>query len=122
MNLFRLLGDMCHLASFIVLLLKLVASKSATGISLKSQELFFLVFCTRYIDLPTHYVSLYNTVMKLLYLGFSGAIVFGIRFKEPYKSTNDKSQDTFLHVKFAIIPCAILAVIFNERFEVLEVT
>ena len=121
MNLFRLAGDMSHLASFIVLLLKLIASKSSLGVSLKTQELFFLVFLTRYLDLFTHFVSVYNTIMKILYLGFTGAIVYLIRFREPFKSTNDKSQDTFLHWKFAVLPCAILAVIFNERFEVLEV-
>ena len=31
MNLFRLVGDMAHLASFLVLLLKLLASRSANG-------------------------------------------------------------------------------------------
>lgn len=31
MNLFRLVGDMAHLASFLVLLLKLLASRSAAG-------------------------------------------------------------------------------------------
>ena len=121
MNIFRLLGDMSHLASFIVLLLKLVASKSGAGVSLKSQELFFLVFLTRYLDLFTHFVSVYNLAMKILYLCFSGAIVYLLRFKEPFKSTNDKAQDTFLHAKFAILPCAILALLFNERFEFMEV-
>lgn len=33
MNLFRLVGDMAHLASFLVLLLKLLASRSANGAS-----------------------------------------------------------------------------------------
>lgn len=33
MNLFRLAGDMSHLASFLVLLLKLLASRSAAGAS-----------------------------------------------------------------------------------------
>lgn len=31
MNVFRLAGDMAHLASFLVLLLKLLASRSANG-------------------------------------------------------------------------------------------
>lgn len=121
MNIFRLIGDMAHLLSFLVLLLKLMASKSSVGISLKTQELFLLVFVTRYVDLVFHFVSVYNATMKVLYLGFSSAIVFGIRFKEPFRSTNDKSQDTFLHWKFAVLPCAILALVFNERFEVLEI-
>ncbi|KAK1936570.1 ER lumen protein-retaining receptor A [Phytophthora citrophthora] len=152
MNLFRLVGDMAHLASFLVLLLKLLASRSANGpsrlavfsfvfsfqrdlaihliylftfflpgISLKTQELFFLVFVTRYVDLFFHFVSLYNTLMKLLFLLFSGAIVYVIRFKEPFRSTYDKSHDAFLHVKFAILPCALLALVFNEQFEVMEI-
>ncbi|KAL3657277.1 hypothetical protein V7S43_017785 [Phytophthora oleae] len=121
MNLFRLVGDMAHLASFLVLLLKMLASRSANGISLKTQELFFLVFVTRYVDLFFHFVSLYNTLMKLLFLLFSGAIVYVIRFKEPFRSTYDKSHDAFLHVKFAILPCALLALVFNEQFEVMEI-
>ncbi|KAL8007321.1 putative ER lumen protein retaining receptor [Plasmopara halstedii] len=121
MNLFRLVGDMAHLASFLVLLLKLLASRSANGISLKSQELFFLVFITRYVDLFFHFVSFYNTIMKLLFLLFSGAIVYVIRFKEPFRSTYDKSHDAFLHLKFAVLPCALLALIFNEQFEVTEI-
>lgn len=79
------------------------------------------MFVTRYVDLFTHYVSLYNTTMKVLFLLFSGAIVYVIRLREPFKSSYDKSHDTFLHYKFAVLPCAILALIFNESFEVLEV-
>uniref|UniRef100_M4BL46 ER lumen protein-retaining receptor n=2 Tax=Hyaloperonospora arabidopsidis (strain Emoy2) TaxID=559515 RepID=M4BL46_HYAAE len=121
MNLFRLVGDMAHLASFLVLLLKLLASRSANGISLKTQELFFIVFLTRYVDLFLYFVSLYNTVMKLLFLLFSGAIIYVIRFKEPFRSTYDRSHDAFLHVKFAVLPCALLALVFNEQFEVKEI-
>lgn len=93
----------------------------SSGISLKSQELFFLVFVTRYLDLLTHFVSVYNTLMKLLFLVFSGAIVYVIRFREPFRSTYDKSHDAFLHLKFAVIPCALLALVFNEQFEVMEI-
>lgn len=92
-----------------------------TGISLKSQELFFLVFVTRYVDLFTHFVSVYNTLMKVLFLAFSGAIVYVIRMREPFRSTYDKSHDAFLHVKFAVLPCALLALVFNEQFEFMEI-
>jgi len=34
-----------------------------------------------------------------------------IRFQEPIRSTYDKAQDTFLHWKFAVAPCAIIATI-----------
>jgi hypothetical protein len=38
---------------------------SLTGISGKSQILFALVFTTRYLDLLTSFISLYNTTMKV---------------------------------------------------------
>lgn len=34
-----------------------------------------MVFCTRYLDLFTNYYSLYNTIMKIIYIGLSGYIV-----------------------------------------------
>ena len=37
MNLFRLVGDGCHLLSFVVMFWKLFTSKSVAGISLKTQ-------------------------------------------------------------------------------------
>ena len=48
MNIFRLSGDMLHLASILILLLKIRVSKSCAGVSLKTQELYFIVFVCRY--------------------------------------------------------------------------
>jgi len=39
------------------------------GISGKSQILFAIVFTTRYLDLLTSFISLYNTCMKVRHLG-----------------------------------------------------
>lgn len=47
MNIFRFLGDMSHILSFALLLHKIVRSKSAVGISLRTQELFLG-------ELPSH--------------------------------------------------------------------
>jgi ER lumen protein retaining receptor len=54
----RLTADMLHLLSFVVLLLKINATKSCRGISLKTQELYTLVFVCRYLDLFTNFISL----------------------------------------------------------------
>ena len=40
MNLFRFLGDMSHILSFVILLHKIVKGKSAAGISLRTQEMY----------------------------------------------------------------------------------
>ncbi|CAN0027164.1 unnamed protein product [Phaeothamnion confervicola] len=109
MNIFRFFGDLSHVASIVVLLLRLKAAKSAAGISLKTQELFLLVFVCRYLDLFTTYYSLYNSLMKVLYLSSTSYIVYMIRYQLPIKATYDRSQDSFLHVKFAVAPCAVIA-------------
>lgn len=63
MNIFRLLGDMSHLASFGFLIARLREKRNCTGISLKTQELLLLVFVTRYLDLFTNYYSLCVAVL-----------------------------------------------------------
>ena len=39
--------------------------------------------------------------MKIVYIVSTGSIIYTILFQEPIKSTYDKSQDSFLHWKFA---------------------
>lgn len=111
MNIFRFVGDMCHLSSILVLLLRLRVTKNAAGISIKTQELYFLVFVTRYLDLFTTYYSLYNTLMKITYIGLTAYIVYMVRKTEPFKTSYDNVQDSFLHWQFAVAPCAVLALL-----------
>jgi len=61
MNIFRLFGDLSHLAAIAILLLKIWKTRSCAGVSGKTQLLFAVCFITRYIDLFLHFVSLYNT-------------------------------------------------------------
>jgi len=120
MNAFRLAGDLSHLASYLVLLYVLFTKKNAAGVSLKTQQLYFLVFATRYLDLFTNFYSMYNTVFKVFYILVSGAICFLIQFKEPWKSTNDRSHDTF-KLWIAIVPCLVLACLLNYELSIMEV-
>nr|GLL41991.1 ER lumen protein-retaining receptor [Ipomoea trifida] len=120
MNIFRLAGDMTHLASVLVLLLKIHTIKSCAGVSLKTQELYAMVFAARYLDIFTDYVSLYNTVMKLIFLGSSFSIVWYIRRHKIVRRSYDKDQDTFRHL-FLILPCLLLALFINEKFTFKEV-
>eukprot|EP00271_Cylindrocystis_brebissonii_P010165 TRINITY_DN26269_c0_g1_i1.p1 TRINITY_DN26269_c0_g1~~TRINITY_DN26269_c0_g1_i1.p1 ORF type:complete len:217 (-),score=50.98 TRINITY_DN26269_c0_g1_i1:665-1315(-) len=120
MNIFRLAGDMTHLASIILLLLKIVTIRSCAGVSLKTQELYALVFATRYLDLFYQYISMYNTMMKVVFLGSSFSIVYLIRYDPLVRMKYDKDQDTFRHL-FLIIPCFLLALLINEKFSFTEV-
>jgi ER lumen protein retaining receptor len=122
MNPFRFIGDMLHLAAIIILLGKMLRHRTAAGISLKTQFLYALVFSTRYIDLLTSYVSLYNTVMKIFFLATSWHICYLMRSKSPWKATYDRENDSF-RIRYLIIPCAVLALVFHRQtmHEVMEI-
>ncbi|KAJ8428508.1 hypothetical protein Cgig2_029961 [Carnegiea gigantea] len=120
MNIFRLAGDMTHLASVLVLLLKIHTIKSCAGISLKTQELYAIVFATRYLDIFTDFISVYNTVMKLIYLSSSFSIVWYMRRHKIVRRSYDKDQDTFRHW-FLVLPCLVMACLINEKFSFKEV-
>ena len=90
------------------------------GVSLKTQELYALVFAARYLDLFVHFVSLYNTVMKLVFLASSFSIVWYMRKHKIVRRTYDKDHDTFRHY-FLVLPCLLLALIINEKFTFREV-
>jgi len=152
--------------------LSLFSRLQPTGISLRTQELYTLVFVCRYLDLftrygrreeeerkkkeeqeqriddddddddddallafassfrppltcslslslcfpppkPNHtpifsYISLYNSLMKLVFLASSAAILYLMRGAKGIKQTYDASHDTF-RVAFLVAPAAVLA-------------
>nr|XP_057905899.1 ER lumen protein-retaining receptor 3-like isoform X2 [Doryrhamphus excisus]XP_057905900.1 ER lumen protein-retaining receptor 3-like isoform X2 [Doryrhamphus excisus]XP_057905901.1 ER lumen protein-retaining receptor 3-like isoform X2 [Doryrhamphus excisus]XP_057905902.1 ER lumen protein-retaining receptor 3-like isoform X2 [Doryrhamphus excisus] len=83
------------------------------GISGKSQLLFALVFTTRYLDLFIVFISYYNTIMKVVFLGLSYATVYliYIRFRNSYDSENDSFR-----VDFLLVP--VTALTFLESYEI----
>jgi ER lumen protein retaining receptor len=123
MNPFRFIGDMLHLAAILILLGKMLRHRSAAGISLKTQFLYAIVFTTRYLDLLTSFVSVYNTLMKVFFIATSYHICYLMRNKSPWKASYDRENDSF-RVRYLIVPCAVLALVFhasalNEVMEVL---
>merc|ERR1712130_154619 len=111
---------MMHLLSIVVLLLKIHHTQSCRGISLRTQELYALVFVCRYLDLFTRYVSLYNTLMKMIFLASSFTILYYMRVHRVVRRTHDKEQDTF-RVVFLIGPCAVAALLINQEFSMMEI-
>ena len=91
-----------------------------SGISLKTQELYALVFASRYLDIFTDYISLYNTVMKLFFLWSSFSIIWYMRYHKVVRRSYDKEQDTFRHL-FLVLPCLVLAIFVHDKFTFREV-
>lgn len=118
MNIFRLAGDLSHLLAILILLIKIWKTRSCAGISGKSQILFGIVYITRYLDLFTTYISLYNTFMKVVFIGASGATIYLMYIK--FKATYDHNHDSF-RIEFLLIPCVLLALVINHDFTVMEI-
>jgi len=63
-------------------LFKAALSRALAGISFKTQALYVTVFVTRYMDLFLgSWVSFYNTIMKLFFIGSSVYILYLMRLK-----------------------------------------
>ncbi|CAN1269539.1 ER lumen protein-retaining receptor B, partial [Linum perenne] len=90
------------------------------GVSLKTQELYALVFVARYLDMFTSFISIYNTLMKLIFLASTFSIIWYMKSHKLVRRSYDKDQDTFRHW-FLVLPCLILALFIHEKFTFLEV-
>ena len=102
---------MLHLASMLLLLLRITKTRNCTGVSCRMQEMYLIVFVCRYLDLFTEFISVYNTVMKITFIAVTGYLVYLMRMKSPIAQTYDRSVDSFPYEKFMIPPAAILAVL-----------
>ena len=91
MDVFQLIGDFLHLVAVLLLLLKIIASKNVVGLSYKTQELYLVVFLTRYSDMiiEHHWSSLYFNMMRFIFIGITAATIYHMRLKRPYKLVLD---------------------------------
>lgn len=113
MNIFRFLGDMCHLFAMLLLLYKITKTKSCIGVSGRTQILLLIVFLTRYSDLFVYFLSMYNTGMKMAYIACTlttVCLIYG-RFRKTY----EQEYDT-VHIGYVITPCLIAAMFINYEF------
>ena len=84
---------------------------------MKSQALYLGVFLLRYLDI-FYFHSLYNTVMKLAFIGLTGWTVYQIKIK--FKATYDATTDSFPYL-YLIGIAAIFTVLFHHELGFLEV-
>lgn len=113
MNIFRFCADMSHVVSIFLLLQKIRTSNSIAGLSFKTQALYALVFVTRYLDLLFKFYSLYNSVMKILFISTSLYTVYIMR--ENLRKEKNDSIDTF-KVEYLIGGSLVLALIMPSEF------
>eukprot|EP01063_Lacrimia_lanifica_P003114 TRINITY_DN1166_c0_g1_i1.p1 TRINITY_DN1166_c0_g1~~TRINITY_DN1166_c0_g1_i1.p1 ORF type:complete len:267 (+),score=100.31 TRINITY_DN1166_c0_g1_i1:87-803(+) len=111
-NVFRQTGDLLHLLSVLIILYKMLKYKSCTGISLKSQFAYAMVFTTRYMPTIFRSHSWYLLLMKLFFLGSSYFIVFLMRFKRQWRASYDAKIDSF-KMRYLFITASVMALFFH---------
>ena len=117
MNVPRLLGDTSHAVAILLLILKICKTKSCAGVSGRTQILFLIVFCTRYLDVFFSFVSIYNTFMKVFFITTTSATILLIYVK--FKDTHEK-HDNF-RIEFFLPPMLVLALLINHELTFIEV-
>ncbi|KAK7430934.1 hypothetical protein QQZ08_002462 [Neonectria magnoliae] len=73
---FRILGDLSHMLSKCILIFAIHRNRSAEGVSLITQILYALVFCTRYLDIFNE-GSNWNFIFKIVYI-LSSFYILGV--------------------------------------------
>lgn len=119
MNIFRLLGDISHMVSCGLLLYSIETNRSIKGVSLKTNLLYLLVFVIRYVDLLYKFFSVYNTFMKLFFIGTSAYTVYLMVKK--YPQTIHEDIDT-CQIKYLVGGAAVASLIFTHSRSLREVS
>ncbi|CAI5759334.1 unnamed protein product [Candida verbasci] len=118
MNIFSLFGDLSHLVSIFILIYSIETNKSIEGLSLKTQILYTTVFLTRYLNLFTHFYSLYNTLLKIIFIASSVYTVYIMSYK--YNKNIQQYSDSF-PLRYLLGGAGIAALIFNHKLTPSEI-
>lgn len=117
-NIFRMSGDISHLASIIILIHQINLTRSIQGISFKTQLLYTIVFVTRYLDLFFRWVSFYNFIMKIFFIGSSLYILHLMHRK--FRSSETSKIDTF-PVEYLLGGSAVMALATTYDYSITEI-
>ncbi len=82
--------------------------------------MYLIVFCLRYIDIFYVFYSVYNTTMKIIYIGVTILIIYLMGVARPYSSSYDSAGDAFPHIKVILPISLLLSVWFNQYVHLID--
>lgn len=115
MDIFQLIGDLLHLIAMLILLFKILETKNVTGISYKTQELYAVVFVSRYIDVFLGWKALYLFVMKFVFTGLTVYTCYLFILRKPFTLSYNRDLDGFPHY-FLYAAAAVMTMIIHKSF------
>jgi len=118
-SVFRNIGDFLNVCSHIFLMLRLLTAKNAQAVSLKTLDIYLLVYVTRYLDIFSYHFSTYNTSMKIFYISTSLSFSLLIRKNRSLRTTYEKNLDTFPCWKVCVLPWIFVLVMICISHELM---
>lgn len=115
MDIFQFIGDLLHLFAILILIYKIIQTRNVAGISYKTQEIYGLVFLSRYIDVFLGWKALYLFLMKFVFIGITIYTCYLLLFRKPFCHSYMKENDSFPHY-LLYIAAAVLTMIIHKSF------
>jgi ER lumen protein retaining receptor len=115
-DIFRYIADSLHFISMILLLNQIFKKKNCMGLSYRTQEIYLVVFLTRYSSIFFADQNWVHLGLKILAILLTLTTIYLIKFKKPYSITYDKIYDSFPHYTTIYPFCMILTTIFHVTF------
>ena len=116
LNVFRQAGDISHILAWVALLAILCCSRSAVGLSLRTLELYLLVFAMRYQDLAWNFMSAFNWVIKASFLTLALVVVAACHCVPALRRTQNRKADMrpLTALLLLVLPACVLGYMFNQ--------
>ena len=113
---FELLGDISRILSVLFLIYRIEIIKNIHGISVETQELYLLVFLTRYLDIFTSYTYVnFEFLRKLFLLTSTGFIMFRLYERQGRRTGTDTHSDFFSSMVLPCLPMAAVTVFYESK-------
>ena len=125
LTVFRQAAEISHILAWVALLALLICSRSAAGLSLRTLELYLLVFALRYADLAWNFLSAYNWIVKASFLTLSLVVVAACHCVPALRRTHNRKADMrpLTTLLLLVLPAFVLGYCFNlDRASTFEIS
>ena len=113
MYIFQFIADMLHFLSFLIIIKQIKKTRTVSELSYRTQEIYLIVFLSRYMDIFLYFISLYNLTFKIMFISATCYIIYLIRFAKPYCLAYDKNTDSLNHYLYIYPSALILTILFH---------
>lgn len=115
LNVARKAAEISHALALATLLYILCCSRSAAGLSLRTQEIYLLVFALRYQDLAWNFISSFNFIYKVFLLSVTLFVVIACHCVPALRRSRNPNAEMRPRTVFLlmVLPALVLGYVFS---------